>query len=184
MEISKSLCFFVPWLLKIQRVRSNAIRQNQSLRAASATSGFCNDGVRMRRCSHLAHASRRAKAASQSRAILWRASLHAVASRLHAASGAMASSADSKAMDMPLPVTGGIIVMASPVQIPCAMLRVAVAAKARQWRKRNSRRTPLRPAARAAVNRAGRVTSCANSLPHHSRLRVCGIGRKCLPHHR
>jgi len=49
-----------------QRVRSNAICQMQSLRAVSMTSGVCSAGVRMIRCSHFAHARRRANTASQS----------------------------------------------------------------------------------------------------------------------
>jgi hypothetical protein len=100
-----------------QRVRANASRQMKSLRAASVTSEFWSAGVSMIRCSHFAHVRRRAKAASQSRAIFFWASCHDDSLRLHAASEATANSADSNAMDMPLPVTGGIMVIESPMQI-------------------------------------------------------------------
>src|ERR1035438_7555525 len=99
-----------------QRVHSNAIRQNQSLRAANLTSTFWSDGVSTNRCSHFAQASRRANAVSQRRAIWGWVSAQEISPRLHATRGSMASSADSRAMDMPLPVTGGIMVMASPMQ--------------------------------------------------------------------
>src|SRR5882757_11575165 len=45
-----------------------------------------------------------------------RVSAQFISPRLYLDNGSIAISADSKAMDIPLPVTGGIIVTASPMQ--------------------------------------------------------------------
>src|SRR6185295_1257610 len=73
-------------------------------------------GLNNARCSHDAQRSRRVKAESQARAICCCACTHVSSLWLNFANGSIANSADSKAMDMPLPVSGGIIVMASPTE--------------------------------------------------------------------
>lgn len=71
-RLVRQICFATV-SLQNHLVLSNARRQNQSLRAASMMTGFCHDFLSKMRCNHLAQASRRTKAASQSAAICWRA---------------------------------------------------------------------------------------------------------------
>ena len=74
-----------------------------------------NNGENINRCNQFAQRRRRENSPSHARAIFCRACAHDISQRLKAASGSRASCADSNASDIPLPVTGGIIVSASPM---------------------------------------------------------------------
>src|ERR1051326_7554799 len=63
-----------------------------------------------------AHQSRRAKAASKVLAVVCQAVSHWISPRDQESNSGKASSADSKAMDMPFPVNGGIMVTVSTMQ--------------------------------------------------------------------
>src|SRR5277367_1424697 len=73
-----------------QRVRSNANRQNQSLRAAKFFIGFGKDEESKNCCSQFAQRKRREKFSSHARAMICRACAHDISPRLKAASGSAA----------------------------------------------------------------------------------------------
>lgn len=76
----------------------------------------CAPGATIIHCSTRAQASRPENAASDRTAIWRRTSGQLSSPRLYAATGSSAISADSSAMDIPLPVTGGVMVKASPME--------------------------------------------------------------------
>ena len=93
---------------RARTIRGNARPGTSGIeRARGWNNAFCNQA---------AQRSRGVNLWSQRAAISCVAAAQVNSPRLNFTRGSSASSADSKAIDMPLPVTGGIMVMASPTQ--------------------------------------------------------------------
>ena len=108
-----------PGRAKPNKATSHRVRTNAKSQTGAKLKGqrrqLWASGENINHCSRRAQRSREANASSHRRAMFARVSFHSAAPRLDCTNGSIAISPASRAIDIPLPVAGGIIVSASPI---------------------------------------------------------------------